>query len=139
MLAMECAMDELAYKAGLEPLSFRQKTCIDQASPQHLMGRTSSPSSCQNSSMNWRNRRAIGRDEVKSSALTRVGNADKRHFFESGHPISFTTTHLNQAGSLINIFEDGSIEVNHGGTEMGQGLFTKIKGIVAREFGVDVG
>ena len=53
--------------------------------------------------------------------------------------ISFTTTHLNQAGSLINIFEDGSIEVNHGGTEMGQGLFTKIKGIVAREFGVDVG
>lgn len=50
--------------------------------------------------------------------------------------ISFTTTFLNQAGALINIYTDGTILVNHGGTEMGQGLHTKIQQIAAMEFGV---
>ncbi|MDM3872328.1 xanthine dehydrogenase molybdopterin binding subunit [Porticoccus sp. W117] len=52
--------------------------------------------------------------------------------------ISFTATHLNQAGALIHIYTDGSIHLNHGGTEMGQGLFTKVAQIVASEFQVDV-
>jgi xanthine dehydrogenase molybdopterin-binding subunit B len=50
--------------------------------------------------------------------------------------ISFTTTFLNQAGALVNVYTDGTILVNHGGTEMGQGLHTKIQQIVAAEFGV---
>ncbi|MBW8735128.1 MAG: molybdopterin-dependent oxidoreductase, partial [Asticcacaulis sp.] len=45
--------------------------------------------------------------------------------------ISFTTTHLNQAGALIHLYADGSIHLNHGGTEMGQGLNTKVAQIVA--------
>jgi len=53
--------------------------------------------------------------------------------------ISFTTTFLNQAGALIHIYKDGSISLNHGGTEMGQGLFMKVAQIVADEFQVDVG
>ncbi|OYX91447.1 MAG: xanthine dehydrogenase molybdopterin binding subunit, partial [Caulobacter sp. 35-67-4] len=52
--------------------------------------------------------------------------------------ISFTTTHLNQAGALIHLYADGSILLNHGGTEMGQGLFTKVAQIVAEAFQVDV-
>ena len=52
--------------------------------------------------------------------------------------ISFTTTFLNQAGALVHVYKDGSIFINHGGTEMGQGLFTKIAQIVANEFGVDI-
>ncbi len=52
--------------------------------------------------------------------------------------ISFTTTHLNQAGALVHIYTDGSIHLNHGGTEMGQGLFIKIAQIVAEEFQVDL-
>ncbi|MCZ6858824.1 MAG: xanthine dehydrogenase molybdopterin binding subunit [Alphaproteobacteria bacterium] len=52
--------------------------------------------------------------------------------------ISFTTTHLNQAGALVHIYTDGSIHLNHGGTEMGQGLFVKIAQIVAEEFQVDL-
>lgn len=52
--------------------------------------------------------------------------------------ISFTTTFLNQAGALVNVYKDGTILVNHGGTEMGQGLHTKIQQIAAAEFGVDV-
>jgi xanthine dehydrogenase large subunit len=52
--------------------------------------------------------------------------------------ISFTTTHLNQAGALVHVYADGSIQINHGGTEMGQGLYIKIAQIVADVFAVPV-
>jgi xanthine dehydrogenase large subunit len=50
--------------------------------------------------------------------------------------ISFTTAFLNQAGALVNLYTDGTVLVNHGGTEMGQGLHTKILQIAAAELGV---
>jgi xanthine dehydrogenase large subunit len=53
--------------------------------------------------------------------------------------ISFTTTHLNQAGALLHVYTDGSILLNHGGTEMGQGLHTKVAQVVAQELQVDLG
>ncbi|MCA0042714.1 xanthine dehydrogenase molybdopterin binding subunit [Celeribacter litoreus] len=52
--------------------------------------------------------------------------------------ISFTLTHLNQAGALVHIYNDGSIHLNHGGTEMGQGLFQKVAQVAAQEFGVSM-
>jgi xanthine dehydrogenase large subunit len=50
--------------------------------------------------------------------------------------ISFTATLMNQAGALVLVYRDGSVQVNHGGTEMGQGLFTKIRQIAADSLGV---
>ena len=50
--------------------------------------------------------------------------------------ISFTLSHYNQAGALVHIYQDGSVQVNHGGTEMGQGLHTKMIGVAMRELGV---
>lgn len=50
--------------------------------------------------------------------------------------ISFTATLFNQAGALVHVYMDGSVQVNHGGTEMGQGLNTKVNQIVADELGV---
>jgi len=50
--------------------------------------------------------------------------------------ISFTTTHLNQAGALVHIYTDGSVHLNHGGVEMGQGTNTKIAQLVANELGL---
>ncbi len=50
--------------------------------------------------------------------------------------ISFNVVHLNQAGALVHIYTDGSVLVNHGGTEMGQGLNTKVAQVVAHELGV---
>ena len=50
--------------------------------------------------------------------------------------ISFTTAFLNQAGALVNIYSDGTVLVNHGGTEMGQGLHTKMRQIAALELGL---
>lgn len=52
--------------------------------------------------------------------------------------ISFTAQHLNQAGALVHVYYDGSILLNHGGTEMGQGLNTKVRQIVAQVFGVNI-
>jgi len=52
--------------------------------------------------------------------------------------ISFTLTHLNQAGALVHVYQDGSIHLNHGGTEMGQGLFQKVAQVAAARFGLDV-
>ena len=52
--------------------------------------------------------------------------------------ISFTLTHLNQAGALVHVYQDGSIHLNHGGTEMGQGLFQKVAQVAANRFGVDL-
>src|SRR6056300_1184387 len=52
--------------------------------------------------------------------------------------ISFTLTHLNQAGALVHVYSDGSIRINHGGTEMGQGLFQKTAQVAAEEFGVSI-
>ncbi len=52
--------------------------------------------------------------------------------------ISFTATFYNQAGALVHVYNDGTVLVSHGGTEMGQGLYTKVRQIVAHEFGLPV-
>jgi xanthine dehydrogenase large subunit len=52
--------------------------------------------------------------------------------------ISFNLPHMNQAGALVHVYTDGSIRLNHGGTEMGQGLFIKVAQVVAEVFKVDV-
>lgn len=51
--------------------------------------------------------------------------------------ISFTAKHLNQGGALVLVYLDGSVQLNHGGTEMGQGLHTKVSQVVAEVFGID--
>jgi xanthine dehydrogenase large subunit len=52
--------------------------------------------------------------------------------------IAFNVTHLNQAGALVHVYVDGSVLVNHGGTEMGQGINTKVMQVVAHELGRDI-
>ncbi len=52
--------------------------------------------------------------------------------------ISFTSTLLNQAGALVHVYKDGTVQLNHGGTEMGQGLHTKVAQVVADEFQIGV-
>ncbi len=52
--------------------------------------------------------------------------------------ISFTATHYNQAGALIHLYTDGTVLLNHGGTEMGQGLFTKVAQVTAHELGIGI-
>ncbi len=58
--------------------------------------------------------------------------------FVSAFGVSFGIPHLNQAGALVHVYTDGSIRLNHGGTEMGQGLFIKIAQVVAEVFSVPI-
>jgi len=78
----------------------------------------------------YRKRRAAIRATNKTSEILKKGIAITPVKFG----ISFTKTHLNQAGALIHVYADGSVHLNHGGTEMGQGLFTKVAQVVAQEF-----
>jgi xanthine dehydrogenase large subunit len=52
--------------------------------------------------------------------------------------ISFTSTILNQAGALVHVYRDGTVQLNHGGTEMGQGLYIKVAQVVADELGISI-
>ena len=69
-----------------------------------------------------------------SSPVLKRGLALTPHKFG----IAFNVTHLNQAGALVHVYLDGSVLVNHGGTEMGQGLNTKVAQVVAHELGVSL-
>ena len=85
-------------------------------------------------SSDYKNRRKAIDDYNAKNEFTKKGLAITPVKFG----ISFTTTFLNQAGALVNVYQDGTILVNHGGTEMGQGLNTKIQHIAAAEFGVSI-
>jgi xanthine dehydrogenase large subunit len=80
----------------------------------------------------YRARRQALREQNRTSRVVKRGIALTPVKFG----ISFNATHLNQAGALINVYSDGSVVVNHGGTEMGQGLFTKVAQVVAEELGI---
>jgi xanthine dehydrogenase large subunit len=82
----------------------------------------------------WAQRRqAVDRFNKESPVIKRgLGS------FALKYGISFTKAHLNQAGAFVNIYADGSIRLNHGGTEMGQGLFVKVAQVVAEVFSVDI-
>jgi xanthine dehydrogenase large subunit len=82
----------------------------------------------------YRERRQAIRAFNESSAVLKRGIAMTPIKFG----ISFTATHLNQAGALVHIYKDGSVHLNHGGTEMGQGLFIKVAQVVADELGVTI-
>ncbi len=81
-------------------------------------------------------------DRRRSDIAT--SNAHNRHFKRGlaitpvKFGISFTATFFNQAGAVVLVYRDGTVQVNHGGTEMGQGLFTKIQQVAAESFGLPV-
>lgn len=76
------------------------------------------------------------RREIAAANAKRIGIKRGLAITPVKFGISFTYTPYNQAGGLVLIYRDGTVQVNHGGTEMGQGLHTKIKGVVMRDLGV---
>ena len=83
-------------------------------------------------SSNYRARRHAISEFNAQSPVLKKGLALTPHKFG----IAFNVTHLNQAGALVHVYLDGSVLVNHGGTEMGQGLNTKVAQVVAHELGI---
>lgn len=139
MIAGEAILDDVARAIGADPLDVRYRNLYQEGQQTHygqvmedfplaeLMQQLET-------SCHYRERReaikafnAQNPWQKKGLALTPVRFG-----------ISFTVQHLNQAGALIHIYTDGSVYLNHGGTEMGQGLFTKVAQVVANEFGIDL-
>lgn len=139
MLACESMMDDIARYLGKDPLDIRKQNLYQQGDKTPYgqeIGESVLPDLMQQletSSDYWQRREQIRKFNARSEHI-RKGLALTPVKFG----ISFTSTHLNQAGALVHIYTDGSIHLSHGGTEMGQGLFIKIAQIVARALGVSV-
>jgi xanthine dehydrogenase large subunit len=139
MLSIERVMDGIAHATGHDPLDVRRVNLLGP-------GRDTMPYGMRVEDC------AIIEEMLGALELTADYRARRKAVagFNSGHAIlrrgiaitpvqfgiSFTLPHLNQAGALVNVYQDGSILLNHGGTEMGQGLFVKVAQVVAEEFGV---
>jgi xanthine dehydrogenase large subunit len=145
MLGMERVIDHIAHELGRDPLEVRRANFYDAKDTD--TGRRLTPYAMTvedciigeivdelAASSDYHRRREAIREWNRSSPILKRGIALTPVKFG----ISFTKTFLNQAGALINVYTDGSISLNHGGTEMGQGLFTKVAQVVAEEFQVDV-
>ena len=138
MVFTERMMDAIAIKLGLDPLDVRKRNL-------YAKGRDVTPYGMKvednialdviehlEQSADYRARRDTVNAFNRSSNILKKGLALTPVKFG----ISFTLTHLNQAGALVHVYTDGSVHLNHGGTEMGQGLYTKVAQVVAEEFGL---
>ncbi|MEI6894362.1 MAG: xanthine dehydrogenase molybdopterin binding subunit [Colwellia sp.] len=139
MIMAELIMDDIARYLGKDPLTIRQAnlyrlgrdiTPYKQKVDQHIIG--DMMAQLEKKSHYWQRRASIKRFNEQSPFIKKGLAMTPVKF-----GISFTVQHLNQAGALLNIYSDGSIQINHGGTEMGQGLNTKVAQIVADAFSVD--
>ena len=139
MIAIERVMDAIARERGLDPLDVRKANLLRPGFVRTPYNQTVEDHESQRAiideleaSSDYRARRAhIAAFNAQSPYIKR-GIALTPVMFG----ISFTLIPLNQAGALVHVYSDGSVHLNHGGTEMGQGLFTKVAQIVAEEFGV---
>ena len=139
MLAIERALDAIAHATGLDPLDVRKANLYRAGADVTPYGmRVEDPDVLAGlidkleASSAYRARREQIAAWNKANPIIKRGLALTPVQFG----ISFTLTHMNQAGALVHVYEDGSVHLNHGGTEMGQGLFTKVAQVVAEEFGI---
>ena len=139
MLGIERVMDHIAHETGQEPLAIRRKNFYAKTKAQETHYGQPVPA-CPLTDMVKRLETEADvearREEIASwnarNAIVKRGIALTPVKFG----ISFTLTHLNQAGALVNVYTDGSVGLSHGGTEMGQGLHTKVAQVAARSFGI---
>ncbi len=141
MAAMETVIDRIARYLHKDPTEIRYKNFYgtDSRNVTHY-GQT-----VENNRLYLIYDKLIESSEYRKRRKAVEEFNSKNEFYKKGlsltpvkFGISFTTTFLNQAGALVNVYTDGTILVNHGGTEMGQGLNTKIQQIAAAEFGISL-
>lgn len=139
MAAIEAVLDAIARHLGVDPLEVRRRNFygIAERNLTHYQMPVEDNIIAQvvdqleASSAYQARRRVIAAANAASPILKRGIALTPVKF-----GISFTATHFNQAGALVHVYSDGSVLVNHGGLEMGQGLHTKVAQVVADEFGL---
>ncbi|MDY0871072.1 xanthine dehydrogenase molybdopterin binding subunit [Dongia rigui] len=141
MLGIEEVIDAIARELGRDPLDIRQVnfygTDERNMTPYHMTVEDNIIDELVRrleESSNYRHRRLVIAAQNAASSIVKRGLALTPVKFG----ISFTTSFLNQAGALLHIYNDGSVHLNHGGTEMGQGLFQKVAQVVAAELQIDL-
>ena len=139
MLAIERVMDAIAHETSRDPLDVRKANLYRPGGDLTPYGmKVEDPDVLVDlierleKTSDYRARRAAIAAENAGNPIIRRGIALTPIQFG----ISFTLIHMNQAGALVHVYQDGSVHLNHGGTEMGQGLFTKVAQVVAEEFGI---
>ena len=139
--AIETIIDNIARKLGKDPLDIRKLNFYGKTKQNTTpYGQTINDNVIHElveqieQSSDYQKRRQAIEDFNRDSPILRKGIALTPVKFG----ISFNVVHFNQAGALVHIYTDGTILVNHGGTEMGQGLHTKVSQIVALELGVNL-
>ena len=142
MVGIEQVINHISQYLGKDPLTVREQNFYNnpskrknefQTTPYHMQVKDSiiKPLVKQlKSSSNYTKRRSEIENWNNKNKFLKKGLALTPVKFG----ISFTLTHLNQAGALVHVYQDGSIRINHGGTEMGQGLFQKVAQVAAQEF-----
>jgi xanthine dehydrogenase large subunit len=142
MLAMEHIIERIATTLGADALTIRQRNLYDNnhrnITPYHmtLTDFVSDEILAEVAeSANYQQRVQAVLDYNQTHRHTKKGIAITPVKFG----ISFTTTFLNQASALLHIYSDGSVMINQGGTEMGQGLYIKVAQVVAEALQIDVG
>ncbi len=140
MLGMERMIDRIAWSLGRDPLDVRKANFYAPGKDITPYGQTVADNiilplveTLEQTSEYRRRRKEIEAFNAGSPILKRGIALTPVKF-----GISFTLSWLNQAGALVHVYSDGSIMLNHGGTEMGQGLFMKVAQVVAEEFGVGI-
>jgi len=140
MIFAERMMDDLSVKLGVDPLEIRKRNFYRTGRDVTPYGMTVEDNilkqlvgELERTSEYKKRRREVAKFNKGSRFLKRGIALNPVKF-----GIAFTLKHLNQAGALVHVYTDGSIQVNHGGTEMGQGLYMKVAQVVAQEFGVDI-
>jgi xanthine dehydrogenase large subunit len=137
-LAIEMIIDSVARRLGLDPLVVRQRNFYAPGRDVTPYGQQVEDNLLQPlterliESSAYHARRAEIQAFNAASPVLKKGLALTPVKFG----ISFNVVHLNQAGALVHVYTDGSVLVNHGGTEMGQGLNTKVAQVVAHELGL---
>jgi xanthine dehydrogenase large subunit len=140
MVGGERLVDEIAFALGKDPLEIRKLNLYGPGrdmTPYHQQVEDNiAPEIIEKleADCDYAARRAEIADFNKASPVLKRGLALTPVKFG----ISFTLTAYNQAGALVHIYRDGSVHLNHGGTEMGQGLYTKVAQVVAEAFQVDI-
>jgi xanthine dehydrogenase large subunit len=139
MMAIERVIDAIAWNLKLDPLDVRKANLYGSGHDVTPYGQTVEDHDMAprlidelERSSNYRARRKEIAEFNGRSPILKKGLALTPVKFG----ISFTLTHLNQAGALVHVYQDGSVHLNHGGTEMGQGLFQKVAQVAAEEFGI---
>ncbi len=145
MVGAERVIEEVAFAVGKDPLDIRKLNFYDEIGVEGTRNLTPYHQKVEDCII----QRIVAELEKSADYAGRrreisAFNANSR-FVKRGlaltpvkFGISFTKTESNQAGALVHVYTDGSVHMNHGGTEMGQGLHLKVAQVVAEEFQIDL-